>query len=739
MAPKYRMAAVKEAPVFHPTPEEFEDPIRYVASIRAEAEPYGLCRIVPPAGWEVPFHQDPATFSFKTRIQTVNELQLRLKKGKHRGFRAEYADFMQTQGQSVTRSPVFAGRKLDLQSLYDCVASGGGFDAACSGKRWRDIARTIVSADVGPSEAFALRQLYQKWLLAYEKHKKHQESLSPTGKAKEAAATKREREEERKREKAEAKAAAERAAAMDEETSEKEEDVLEALFELGNAADPPPKRLKLELVRAIPSARSPTFFFFSRADRRGRPCLALPPPRPPRAPPSARRTAAIAGPARRATLRPARAPRARPLELARFRPPARVRDAPPPRSTHRQPRPPRSFFFFRSPTTAQGLEEVAMQAEEEVTTAGCQNCGGTAHEESMILCDGCDLGCATPPPPARPPIAAPHSHPACPVITPGTSASVGRERPRTRAESSRARATAGSARALFRFKIFLFVARRAHAASPPLPPSSPPRSRRYHMYCLSPPIDEVPSGDWFCPDCIAAANDAEDIGFNTGKTFTMDDFEAHCKKFGDDFFGSASAHESATLRDIEEAFWKMVEEGHDAKKSVEVHYGADVDTSKEGSAFPRTWDPDFGAAPAEGVDGEGSFDAAEASARAKARDEAAKHPWNLNNLPRLGPSADSDAAPPPDIGGGFEIQIVGEGVASEGRRRGDGRRVARRFAPPRRRRPHPRRPRALAVRREHVQFLLLALRGPHAVQRQLQPQGRGEDVVRRSRRRGGGV
>ena len=292
MAPKYRMAAVKEAPVFHPTPEEFEDPIRYVASIRAEAEPYGLCRIVPPAGWEVPFHQDPATFSFKTRIQTVNELQLRLKKGKHRGFRAEYADFMQTQGQSVTRSPVFAGRKLDLQSLYDCVASGGGFDAACSGKRWRDIARTIVSADVGPSEAFALRQLYQKWLLAYEKHKKHQESLSPTGKAKEAAATKREREEERKREKAEAKAAAERAAAMDEETSEKEEDVLEALFELGNAADPPPKRLKLELVRAIPSARSPTFFFFlartdavvrvSRFPRRGLRARRRAPGAPPR-------------------------------------------------------------------------------------------------------------------------------------------------------------------------------------------------------------------------------------------------------------------------------------------------------------------------------------------------------------------------------------------------------------------------------------------------------------------------
>ena len=160
--------------MFHPTPEEFEDPIRYVASIRAEAEPYGLCRIVPPAGWEVPFHQDPATFSFKTRIQTVNELQLRLKKGKHRGFRAEYADFMQTQGQSVTRSPVFAGRKLDLQSLYDCVASGGGFDAACSGKRWRDMRGH--ARHVGPSEA--LRRSTRSGC-SRRKHKKHRRASRP--------------------------------------------------------------------------------------------------------------------------------------------------------------------------------------------------------------------------------------------------------------------------------------------------------------------------------------------------------------------------------------------------------------------------------------------------------------------------------------------------------------------------------------------------------------------------------
>ena len=168
--------------------------------------------------------------------------------------------------------------EVDLQALYDCVTSRGGFDAACRAKQWRDIARTIDAAGARTSAAFALRQLYQKWLLAFEKHKKHLETLSPAGKAKEAAATKKEREEERKREKAEARAAAERAAAEQEEATAKEEDVLEALFELGNATEPAPKRLKLEMVRPRSPVRSELFlhlalqgdvssFFLSKATR----------------------------------------------------------------------------------------------------------------------------------------------------------------------------------------------------------------------------------------------------------------------------------------------------------------------------------------------------------------------------------------------------------------------------------------------------------------------------------------
>lgn len=251
---KYRLAGVKEAPVYHPTAEEFADPLRYIASIRAEAEAYGICKIVPPAeGWSVPFNQDRARFSFKTRIQTVNELQLRLKKGKNRTFRTDYADYMQSQGQSVTRWPVYGGKKLDLQGLYETVVSRGGFDQVCKTKAWRDIARALDTPANVTSASFALRQLYQKWLLGFEAHKRHQESLSPAAKAREVAASKKEKELRERESKEQHEQHARQAATA--AASAKEEDLLEALFELGNAAEPPPKRLKLEMVRRPTSRR----------------------------------------------------------------------------------------------------------------------------------------------------------------------------------------------------------------------------------------------------------------------------------------------------------------------------------------------------------------------------------------------------------------------------------------------------------------------------------------------------
>ncbi|GBG80268.1 hypothetical protein CBR_g30634 [Chara braunii] len=66
--------AIRDAPVFHPSLSEFEDPVRYISMIRPEAEKYGICKIIPPNGWRPPFCLDMST-RFVTRRQRVHKLQ----------------------------------------------------------------------------------------------------------------------------------------------------------------------------------------------------------------------------------------------------------------------------------------------------------------------------------------------------------------------------------------------------------------------------------------------------------------------------------------------------------------------------------------------------------------------------------------------------------------------------------------------------------------------------------------
>ena len=66
---------IPEAPVFRPTASQFRDPLRYVASIRREAEPFGICKIVPPKGWKVECAVDwNSTKKFATKRQRLHEL-----------------------------------------------------------------------------------------------------------------------------------------------------------------------------------------------------------------------------------------------------------------------------------------------------------------------------------------------------------------------------------------------------------------------------------------------------------------------------------------------------------------------------------------------------------------------------------------------------------------------------------------------------------------------------------------
>lgn len=135
---------IQETPTFHPTPEEFADPLRYIASIRPIAEPYGVCKIVPPPGWKPPFAIDRSTFKFKTRIQHVHELQERAFGAQDAAaFAHDYDAFLQQHGKRYKVNPFAGGQEVDLARLFRAVQKRGGFDEVSSSKGWKDVARAL--------------------------------------------------------------------------------------------------------------------------------------------------------------------------------------------------------------------------------------------------------------------------------------------------------------------------------------------------------------------------------------------------------------------------------------------------------------------------------------------------------------------------------------------------------------------------------------------------------------------
>ncbi|XP_042000102.1 putative lysine-specific demethylase JMJ16 isoform X1 [Salvia splendens] len=76
-----RRPDLEEAPVFYPSEEEFEDTLKYISSIRDQAEIYGICRIVPPPSWKPPCPLKERDIweksKFATRVQRIDKLQNR--------------------------------------------------------------------------------------------------------------------------------------------------------------------------------------------------------------------------------------------------------------------------------------------------------------------------------------------------------------------------------------------------------------------------------------------------------------------------------------------------------------------------------------------------------------------------------------------------------------------------------------------------------------------------------------
>lgn len=166
-------------------------------------------------------------------------------------------------------------------------------------------------------------------------------------------------------------------------------------------------------------------------------------------------------------------------------------------------------------------------------------------------------------------------------------------------------------------------------------------NRGYHMYCLDPPLTNVPKSQWYCPPCLVGTGN--DYGFDDGETHSLDSFWKRSIEFTKSWW-SQRAHsiwnpnEDADFKrtfeeqeekikgllsngctrkipgtgltlsedDIEREFWRLV---HSPDETVEVEYGADVHSTTHGSALPTLETNNLS--------------------------PYARDGWNLNNLPIL--------------------------------------------------------------------------------------------------------
>lgn len=121
---------LREAPTFRPTEAEFQNPLRYILSVRDEAEKFGICCIQPPPSWKPPFMIDLNKLKFPTRVQKINELLVR--KTQRLKFMKRLNEFCDASGSPLTKIPIVGGKELDLHLLFTQVSRRGGFERATS-------------------------------------------------------------------------------------------------------------------------------------------------------------------------------------------------------------------------------------------------------------------------------------------------------------------------------------------------------------------------------------------------------------------------------------------------------------------------------------------------------------------------------------------------------------------------------------------------------------------------------
>eukprot|EP00039_Didymoeca_costata_P004529 m.73905 g.73905 ORF g.73905 m.73905 type:complete len:836 (+) comp12439_c0_seq2:241-2748(+) len=155
-----------QAPTFYPTDKEFNDPLAYIASIKHEAEKYGICKIVPPDRWRPRFCQNFSDFKFHTRKQNLHQLYKR--EGPNEKFIKNLRAHLEKEGMTEFEMPMIGSQTVDLYMFYLLVQQAGGLQALIINDEWGKLGNELKINPGIPNREEKLQTIYYKYLLSYE-------------------------------------------------------------------------------------------------------------------------------------------------------------------------------------------------------------------------------------------------------------------------------------------------------------------------------------------------------------------------------------------------------------------------------------------------------------------------------------------------------------------------------------------------------------------------------------------
>lgn len=161
---KPRLFELEDAPVFYPTWDEFQDPLKYIEwTARADGgngAEYGIAKIVPPSGWHMDFCADESTFRFRTRVQRLNELSAEGRVAQN--YVEQLEQFHAQQGHGRVHIPQLSHRPIDLYALKRAVA-------VCGSDSWTDVAQRLgYDVENTPKCVSVLQSAYARLVEPFE-------------------------------------------------------------------------------------------------------------------------------------------------------------------------------------------------------------------------------------------------------------------------------------------------------------------------------------------------------------------------------------------------------------------------------------------------------------------------------------------------------------------------------------------------------------------------------------------